>query len=60
MTINTFDNYWVVSNEKDKYYIINFQEEKLIDMEFSNYESVNDGGIIFIGLDGSKHYFNYK
>lgn len=60
LTINTFDNYCVVSNEKDKYYIINYQEEKLIDMEFSNYESVNDGGIIFIGLDGSKHYFNYK
>ena len=60
LTISNYDNYCVVSDEKGKYYIINYQEEKLIDMEFSNYNSLYDGGIVFITLDGGKYYFNYK
>ena len=57
-SISIYDNFFVVLDEKGKYYIINYQEEKLLDMEFSNYKGTYDGGIIFIDDLDNGYYFN--
>ena len=60
VSIDTYDNYCLVLDEENKYYVINYQEEKLIDEYFYNYTSLNNGGVILIGYDDKKYYFNYN